>query len=100
MKLILTTALVAAAFSAPVFAQTSAEELLAMGNDSAAEILVRERSLGDVDAARVKLALDRMSAAERKVFFDETPASQKEILDCMHKTDSGDSPAESCAIGN
>lgn len=100
MRAIAATILTAIAFTSPVLAETTPEELFAMSNDSAAETLVREHSMGDVTATRVKLALDNMSAAERKSFFDETPASRLEILGCMKKTDSGDSAAESCAIGN
>lgn len=98
MKVFLATALTTLALAVPATAQTSTEELLAMNNDSAAETLVRETSMGDVTAAQLKFALDNMSAAERRVFFDTTPADRMEILECMKKTDSGDSPAESCAI--
>jgi len=63
-KIILATALTLIAFSGPVFAETSAEELFAMSNDSAAETLIRETSMGDMTVARIKLALDNMSAAE------------------------------------
>ncbi|PTX55650.1 hypothetical protein C8N43_0289 [Litoreibacter ponti] len=98
MKIILTAALTTLAFSAPIYAETSAEELFAMSNESAAEILVREHSLGDMKATQVAMALESMSAAERRAFFDSTPASRMEVLECMHKTDSGDSPAEACAI--
>lgn len=100
MKVLYLTAAAAIAFSAPAFSQTSAEELFAMSNDSAAETIVREHSTGDITAAQVKLALDNMSPAERQVFFDATPESRMDMLSCMKKTDSGDSPAESCAIGN
>lgn len=100
MKTVVTTALLSLVLSMPLSAQTSAEELFAMSNDSAAETILREHSMGDMTVARIKLALDNMSAAERKAFFDRSPASRMEVLDCMQKTDSGDSPAESCAIGN
>lgn len=98
MKVLFTTALVSLALSAPVFAETTTEQLLAMGNDSAAETLVREHSMGDITAAKIKLALDNLSPAERKVFFDDTPEGRVEFLNCMKATDSGDSAAESCAI--
>ena len=100
MKTILTTALVSLALTMPLSAQTSAEELFAMSNDSAAETIIREHSVGDMTVAKITLALDNMSAAERRAFFDQSPASRVEILECMHKTDSADSSAESCAIGN
>jgi len=99
MKVLIAATVTALAFAAPVFADTSTEEYLRMSNESAAERLVTEESMGDVDATRVKLALDDMSPAEKKVFFDKTPADQMEVLNCMKKTDSGDSAAESCGMG-
>ena len=98
MKIILATALASLAFAAPVFAETTAEELFAMGNDSAAETIVREHSTGDVTAVQIKLALENMSAAERKTFFGQGHTDRMEVLKCMHEGDSGDSAAESCAI--
>jgi len=98
MRRFLTTALTTIALASPSMAQTSAAELMAMSNDSAAETLVRESSAGDMTAAQIKLALDNFSPAERKAFFDEAPATRVEILSCMKKTDSGESAAESCAI--
>ena len=98
MKILYVAAAAAIAFSAPAFSQTSVEELFAMSNDSAAETIVREHSMGDITAAQIKLALGNMSAAERKVFFDSPQASRDVILSCMKKTDSGDSAAESCSI--
>lgn len=98
MKAFMTTAMALAMLSTSAFAQTTAEELFAMSNDSAAETIVREGSMGDVTAAQITFALQNMSAAERKAFFDKTPADRMEVLDCMRKTSSGDSPAESCAI--
>jgi len=58
----------AVASAAPSFAETSIAELFAMSNQSAAETLVRETSMGDVTTARVQLALSNMSAAERETF--------------------------------
>ncbi|MCY4180773.1 MAG: hypothetical protein OXC60_18405 [Litoreibacter sp.] len=82
--------------SAPLSAQTSAAELFAMDNDSAAETLVREHSHGDVSAARVKLALDSMSPAERRAYFNHSHGVRMTVLSCM-EGDSGDSAAESAA---
>jgi len=62
MKTILATAAVALAFATPSFAETSAAELFAMSNASAAETIVRETSMGDTTAALVRLALGNMSA--------------------------------------
>lgn len=98
MKVLFTTALVSFAIAVPVLAETTTEQLLAMSNDSAAETLVREHSMGDITAAKIKLALDNLSPAERKVFFDDTHEGRVEFLKCMKMTDSGDSAAESCAI--
>ena len=100
MKAIIATLAASLALTMPLSAQTTAEELFAMSNDSAAETIVREHSMGDITAAQIAMALENMSAAERKAFFDETPATRAEIISCMHKTDAGDSAAESCAIGN
>ena len=83
-------------FATPLLAQTSADELLAMGNDSAAETLVREHSHGDVTAAKLKLALDSMSPAERKAYFNHSHDVRMTVLSCM-EGDSGDSAAESAA---
>ncbi|SHF43833.1 hypothetical protein SAMN05444273_10654 [Litoreibacter ascidiaceicola] len=99
MKLFLTTALTALTLSAPAFAETTAAELFAMSNDSAAETIVQEHSTGDVTAAQITLALDNMSAAEREVFLASPHEVRMETLkNCLEKTDSGDSAAESCVI--
>jgi hypothetical protein len=98
MRKFLTVATVSIAIASSAFGETSAQELFALDNDSAAETLVREHSMGDITAAQIKFALDKLSAAERKVFFDDTHEGRLEKLECMKATDSGDSAAESCAI--
>lgn len=80
MKLILATTAITVALAAPSFADTSPAELFAMSNASAAETIVRETSMGDITAARVRLALGNMSAAERETFFSADTVSRQRIL--------------------
>ena len=80
MKTILAATAATLAFAAPSFADTSAAELFAMSNASAAETIIRETSMGDVTAARIRLALGNMSAAERKSFFESDTVSRQRIL--------------------
>jgi hypothetical protein len=80
MKTILATTAATLAFAAPSFAQTSAAELFAMSNASAAETIIRETSMGDITKARVRLALGNMSAAERQTFFSSDTISRQRIL--------------------
>ncbi|SFR43485.1 hypothetical protein [Litoreibacter janthinus] len=80
MKTILAATVATMAFAAPSFAETSPAELFAMSNASAAETIVRETSMGDITAARVRLALGNMSAAERQTFFDADPVSRQRLL--------------------
>ncbi len=80
MKTLLMTAAATLAISAPAFADTSAAELFAMSNASAAETIVRETSMGDVSAARVRLALGNMSAAERQAFFEADESGRQKII--------------------
>jgi hypothetical protein len=97
MKTLITTFAIAAALTAPAFAQSAAEEsasrkamiVFNMSNNSAAEIIVGETSMGDVTAAQVSLALSNMSAAERMGFFEadmstrrQVVAAQMQLLDC------------------
>lgn len=68
MKTLIATAAVALSLSAPAFAQvTDAQSHFALGNDSAAERIVRSTSQGDVFAAQRAGALANDSAAERVV---------------------------------
>jgi hypothetical protein len=97
MKKTMITLVAAIAFAAPAFAQSAAEESASrkamiffnMSNNSAAEIIVGETSMGDVSAAQVALALGNMSAAERMGFFEadmstrrQVVAAQMQLLDC------------------
>ncbi len=94
MRTVLTTAAISLAISAPAFADTSAAELFAMSNASAAETIVRETSMGDISAARVRLALGNMSAAEREAFFKADTTAQMKILEAQVILMNGDSAAE------
>ncbi len=65
MKTLITTVALALSVSAPAFAE-SAAELFAASQDSAAERIVHETSVGDVDGAILKFALNE-SPAEMNV---------------------------------
>lgn len=97
MKTVLFSVAAAVAFAAPAFAETSAAELFAMSNNSAAETIVRETSMGDVNAARVSLALSNMSAAERQTFFEADMTSRMKILEKTKLFGDGNSAAEMAA---
>lgn len=97
MKTALTTLAIAATFTFPAFAETSAADLFAMSNDSAAETLVRETSMGDVSAARVKIALNNMSAAERQTFFEADTIERMKIIEKKVKFGDSNSAAEMAA---
>ncbi|WP_299194864.1 hypothetical protein [uncultured Litoreibacter sp.] len=97
MKTILMTAAATLAISAPAFAETSAAELFAMSNASAAETIVRETSMGDVTAARIRLALGNMSAAEREAFFQADTTSRQKIIEKQILFGDGNSAAEMAA---
>lgn len=98
MKPLFILAAASVAFAAPAFAETSAQELFAMSNSSAAETIVRETSMGDVSAAQVTLALSNMSAAEREVFFESDMTSRMKILEKAKLFGEGNSAAEMRAI--
>lgn len=97
MKFFITTLVATIALAAPSFAEShasSVEELLAMSNNSAAEIMLNDSSMGDVDAAQMRFALGNMSAAEREAFFSSDTASRKQILAAQMKLMESDSAAE------
>lgn len=81
MKTLIATAALALSVSAPAFADVDAKAFFAMGNDSAAETLVRETSVGDVTAAEVKFAMTNMSAAEETVFSGQDSVTRGDVLD-------------------
>ena len=88
MKIQLATIATAVALSGAAYANShlNVHELFAMSNNSAAEILVRETSMGDLSSAQVSLALGNMSAAERRHFFDQTTSTQLQIIAAQQKT--------------
>lgn len=94
MKTILAVTATAMAFATPSFAETSAAELFAMSNSSAAEIIVRETSMGDITGSRVRLALGNMSAAERTAFFEADMTSRMKTLEKAKFFGDGNSAAE------
>ena len=66
MKTLAATAAIALSLTAPAFADVSAAPAyFALGNDSAAERIVRDTSGGDTAAALMKFAEFKDSAAER-----------------------------------
>ncbi|MEM9432378.1 MAG: hypothetical protein AAGA12_00540 [Pseudomonadota bacterium] len=97
MKTFLTAASAALLFAGTAYADghIDVQALLAMSNNSAAEIMVSETSMGDLTAAQVSLALGNMSAAERQVFFEADQSSRLQIIEAQMKLLDGDSAAES-----
>ena len=99
MKKTLITVAAALALTAPAFAASEASKkaqaFFSMSNNSAAEIIVGETSMGDVTAAQVALALGNMSAAERMGFFEADTATRRQIVAAQMKLLDGDSAAES-----
>ena len=69
MKTTIATALVSLSLAAPAAAET-AQEFFALGNDSAAERIVSETSVGNPVGAAQVLALVNDSPAENTVNFD------------------------------
>ena len=92
MKLFLATTAVTLALAAPSFADTSPAELFAMS-----KTIVRETSMGDTTAARVRLALGNMSAAERQTFFDSDTVTRQRILKNIQLFGDSNSAAEMSA---
>jgi hypothetical protein len=70
MKTLIATVAIALSVSAPVYAE-SAAELFALSNDSAAERIVGETSVGDISGARVTFAQNE-SPAEMNLNFDRS----------------------------
>ncbi|MEM9584453.1 MAG: hypothetical protein AAGA08_15195 [Pseudomonadota bacterium] len=84
------------AFAAPSVADGHLDvaALLAMSNNSAAEIMLGETSSGDISRAQMRFALGNMSAAERETFFKADQKTQQQILAAQVKLMNGDSAAE------
>lgn len=96
MKKLVATVTASMALAAPAFAdgKINVAELLAMSNNSAAEIMLGETSSGDVTRAQMRFALGNMSAAEREVFFKADQKTREDILAAQIKLMDGDSAAE------
>jgi hypothetical protein len=97
LKTAVVTLTMTAIWAAPSSAEESAAELFAMSNNSAAETIVRETSMGDALAARIRLALNNMSAAERTQFFEADMTTRLDILQTRRQLDMGDSAAETAS---
>ena len=81
MKTIIATVAVALSLSAPAFADGfDARAHFAAGNDSAAETIVRESSVGNVLQAQIIGAAANESASEQKVFGEAGIAARNETV--------------------
>lgn len=70
--------------SAPAFAQVdNVEAFFAMGNDSAAERIVGETSIGNNEAALAKFAATKDSAAERNTIVIGGNEVSRDIVDFL-----------------
>lgn len=80
MKSILAT-VIALSVTAPAFADVSnVQAFFAMGNDSAAERIIRDTSGGDANAALEKFVATKDSAAERNIVIDQNAQVSRDIL--------------------
>ena len=68
MKTLIATVAIALSVTAPAVAE-SAAELFALSNDSAAERIIGDTSVGDIPGARVKFSLNE-SPAEMNLNFE------------------------------
>ena len=100
MKPVFCSIVAAVAFTAPAAAETSAAELFAMSNNSAAETIVRETSMGDITSARIMLALSNMSAVERQAFFQADHITRMKTIENAVLFGVGNSAAEMKAVLN
>ncbi len=86
---------IALSATAPAFADVSAQKFFALSNDSAAERIVHETSVGDVTAAQVKFSLQNESAAEQNLDLSADTATRGDILQAkFFFSQSNDSAAE------
>ena len=93
MKTLIATALVSLSLAAPAAADTAIQQFFALGNDSAAERIVGETSVGNPVGAAQDLALVNDSPAENIVNFDRARnVDVKAIQQIFALTN--DSPAE------
>ncbi len=93
MKKIIATALVSLSLVAPASADTAIQQFFALTNDSAAERIVGETSVGDPVGTAQELALVNDSPAENTVNFDR---ARNVDVKAIQKTFAltNDSPAE------
>ncbi len=93
MKKIIATALVSLSLVAPAAADTAIQQFFALTNDSAAERIVGETSVGDPVGTAQELALVNDSPAENTVNFDR---ARNVDVKAIQKTFAltNDSPAE------
>lgn len=81
MKKIIATTAIALSLSAPAFADVSnAEAFFALGNDSAAERVLSDTSVGDVTLSQTIGAQANESAAERQVNVEAGIATRDESV--------------------
>ena len=94
MKTLIATALVSLSLAAPAAADvTNAQAFFALGNDSAAERIVGETSVGNPIAAAEELALNNTSPAENTVTFERARNVDVKSVKAMFALDN-DSAAE------
>ncbi len=94
MKTLIATALVSMTFAAPAAADvTDLQKFFALGNDSAAERIVGQTSVGDPVGTAKRLALVNDSPAENTVNFDRARNVDVKAIQRMFAL-TNDSPAE------
>lgn len=100
MKNLMMAAAATFAFAAPSFADGHIDvaALLAMSNNSAAELMLGETSTGDISRDQMRFALGNMSAAERESFFRADEKTREQILRAQVILMDNESPAE--RVGN
>lgn len=100
MKTMLATAATALVLAGPALAEGKLDvrALLAMSNNSAAELILNETSTGDVSRAQMRFALGNMSSAEREAFFSADEQTRAQILRAQIQLMDNESPAE--RVGN
>ncbi len=93
MKTIIATALVSLSLAAPAFADKGVQQFFALTNDSPAENVVGDTSVGNPIAAAQELALTNDSPAENTVNFDRARNVDVKAIQKIFAL-TNDSPAE------
>ena len=93
MKTIIASAIVALSFAAPAAADTTIQQFFALNNDSAAERIVGQTSVGDPVGTAQRLALVNDSPAEHTVNFDRARNVDVRAIQQVFAL-TNDSPAE------